>query len=50
MKKLAFNYLGIPGSSIPSERLFSKSGIILNKRRTLLSDKNLEMLLFLAGN
>ena len=42
--------LCIPGSSVPSERVFSKSGQLLNKKRASLKSKNVDMLIFLNKN
>ena len=44
---LALQLLSVPCSSAPVERLFSKAGIILSKRRSRLSNEKLEKLLFL---
>lgn len=38
------------GTSVPCERLFSKAGILLHERRTRMSAKKLEQLLFLNVN
>jgi len=38
---LAVKYLGIPATSVPSERIFSKTGEILNRRRASLKPPNL---------
>nr|XP_022910860.1 zinc finger BED domain-containing protein 1-like [Onthophagus taurus] len=37
-------------TSVPSERIFSKSGFILSDRRNRLGEKNLEKILFLNSN
>ena len=50
LAKLAKTYLCICASSSPSERLFSASGNILSKKRTLLMPEKLNMLVFLAKN
>ena len=47
---LAQKYLAIPGSSVPSERLFSKAGELISERRSKLKPKNIDMLLFLNKN
>ena len=46
----AMKYFCIPGSSVPSERVFSASGEILRKRRNRLSGKNANMMIVLNGN
>ena len=48
--KLAEKYLVVQGTSVPSERLFSTAGQILNSLRTRLTDDNTEMLIFLNAN
>jgi len=47
---LARRYLSITCTSVPSERVFSKCGWIVNKRRCSLSDKNIALLAFLSCN
>ena len=48
LPKLALKYLIIPATSVPSERLFSKAGDILKKRRSTLSPKRVEQLLIMS--
>lgn len=43
-------YLQIPATSVPSERVFSTAGNILNKKRGALSASNADMLIFLHHN
>nr|XP_022901763.1 zinc finger BED domain-containing protein 1-like [Onthophagus taurus] len=43
-------YSCIPATSVPSERVFSKAGQIINERRNRLSGKNLDMIIFLNSN
>uniref|UniRef100_A0AAR5PTC4 BED-type domain-containing protein n=1 Tax=Dendroctonus ponderosae TaxID=77166 RepID=A0AAR5PTC4_DENPD len=50
LANLAKKYLSIPATSIPAERLFSKSGYMLNERRSRLPSKNLNEILFLNAN
>ena len=47
LQKLAKKYLCIPATSTPSERLFSKAGELISQRRSNLSDKNVNTVLFL---
>ena len=47
---LARKYLCVCGTSVPSERIFSKSGYIVNDYRSRLSPKNVNMFVFLAQN
>jgi len=47
---IAREFLCAPATSIPSERVFSKTGSIINKKRTSLSSKNVNMLTFLSHN
>lgn len=50
LARFARRYLCISATSVPSESTFSKSGWIVNKRRTLLSHKNVSNLTFLSAN
>ena len=50
MAKLARKYLAVCASSSPSERIFSCSGNIVSKKRTLLKPDKVNMLVFLAKN
>lgn len=47
LSKIAQKYLCIPASSVPSERLFSKAGILCNDRRNRLAPKKVDQILFL---
>jgi len=43
-------YLAIPGSSVPSERVFSVAGAIISQRRARLNDDTAADLIMLRGN
>ena len=46
LHKLARRHLGVPATSVPSERLFSTAGELISQRRTCLKPKNVNNLLF----
>lgn len=50
LSKLAVRYLGIVASSVPAERIFSKAGEVVSKKRSRLKGKTVNMLLFLNKN
>ncbi|XP_049902249.1 E3 SUMO-protein ligase ZBED1-like [Epinephelus moara] len=50
LARLAKSYLCIPGTSTPSERLFSAAGNIASKKRASLSPEHVDMLTFLHCN
>ena len=47
LAKIARRYLAIPASSAPSERIFSKLGIIWEKRRANLKPETANAIVFL---
>lgn len=47
---LVLKYLGCPGTSTPSERIFSKAGEIVSRRRASLNPSTVDMLVFLSKN
>ncbi|KAK6175202.1 hypothetical protein SNE40_013713 [Patella caerulea] len=50
LAELARSLLFIPGTSVPSERIFSKCGLVLSDRRCRLKPNHAEMLVFLNHN
>jgi len=50
LSKMAQRYLCIPATSVPSERVFSAAGHIVNQKRACLFPENVRMLVFLAEN
>lgn len=47
---LAKIFLCIPASSVRSEQVFSKAGLLLNQRRTDLSSKSVDHFIFISSN
>lgn len=47
---LAKKYLGIPASSVPSERVFSLAGNLVNKKRSRMKPALVDLLIFLKMN
>ncbi|CAI6371303.1 unnamed protein product [Macrosiphum euphorbiae] len=46
----AKKFLCVPATSVPSERIFSKAGIVVSDRRSRLKAKNENMLIFINQN
>ena len=40
----------VPGTSVPSEKLFSKAGELISAKRSRLGKRNVDMLLFISKN
>lgn len=47
---LARKYLSLPATSVPSEQIFATAGRVITERRSLLSGKRVEMLVFCKKN
>ncbi|QQP50735.1 zinc finger BED domain-containing protein 1 [Caligus rogercresseyi] len=47
---LAKRYLCVPGTSVPSERIFSAANLTVNRLRTRLTPEHVDMLIFLNKN
>lgn len=50
LAKYARKYLAIPASSVPSERIFSRGGLIVTDNRVCLTGNNVEMLVMTSMN
>lgn len=50
LAKLASAYLCVPATSVPSERVFSTAGLIVNRLRSRLHPEHVDMLIFLNKN
>ena len=47
---LARRYMAVPGTSVPSERVFSTAGDIVTASRSCLTPENVDILIFLKKN
>ena len=50
LTKLVMKFLCVPGTSVPSERVFSAAGNLVTKKRAALSKENVNILLFMNKN
>lgn len=50
LQRCAKKILCTPATSVPSERIFSKAGIVVSDRRSRIKPKNVDMLIFLNQN
>lgn len=50
LSKMAKKYLCVPATSVPSERIFSKAGLVVADRRNRLSTDHTKQLLFINAN
>ena len=50
LARLAREFLCIPATSVPSERVFSVAGHVVNEKRACLLPENANMLVFLGAN
>lgn len=50
LSSLSKAYLTVPATSVPSERVFSTAGDIVNAQRSQLLPENVDMLVFLQKN
>ena len=50
LARMAKKYLCVPGTSVPSERIFSKGGLIVDPFRSRLSPGHVNTLVFLSKN
>lgn len=48
--EMVLRRLCVPATSVPSERVFSKAGLVLNTRRTRLTTDKIEKILFIQSN
>ena len=47
LSNLARKFLSVPGTSVPAERVFSKTGELISNRRSSIKPKHVDMMIFL---
>lgn len=50
LNPIAIKYLSVVATSVPSERLFSKTGLIMSKLRSNLAPERFDKIVFIASN
>lgn len=50
LQRCVKNILCTPATSVPSERMFSKTGIVVSDKRSRIKPKDVDMLVFLNQN
>ena len=50
LSEVARSVLAVPATSVPSEKIFSKAGQIVSKRRASLKSNHVDMMIFLNKN
>jgi hypothetical protein len=50
LSRIAKKFLGVPATSVPSERIFSSAGLLITKLRNRLSSELVDKIIFLNKN
>lgn len=50
LQRCAKKFLSVPATSVPAERIFSKTGQLISERRSRIKAKNVDMLIFINQN